>query len=67
MNVYSLHPGLVQTELGRHLNSIFFPGFRAILRTTLHFFVKTPEEGAQTSIYCAIEESLADETGCYYR
>lgn len=66
VNVYSLHPGVVQTELGRHLNSAYFPGVRAVVRAALHFFSKTPEEGAQTSIYCAIEESLANETGCYY-
>jgi hypothetical protein len=31
------------------------------------FFFKTPEEGAQTTIYCAVDETLADKTGLYYR
>lgn len=67
VNVYSLHPGVVRTELGRHLNSSFFPGVRPIVRMFLYPFEKTPEQGAQTTIYCAIEESLAEETGGYYR
>ncbi|XP_065209980.1 retinol dehydrogenase 11-like [Planococcus citri] len=66
VNVYSLHPGIVRTELGRHLNSIYFPGFRSVVRLAFCLFDKTPEEGAQTTIYCSIEESLEDETGCYY-
>merc|ERR1719216_834111 len=29
-------------------------------------FIKTPESGANTSIYCAVEESIADHNGRYY-
>lgn len=67
VNVYSLHPGVVRTELGRHLNSSFLPGIRYIVKAVLYPFDKTPEQGAQTTIYCAIDENLANETGCYYR
>jgi retinol dehydrogenase 12 len=27
---------------------------------------KTPEAGAQTSLYCCLEESIADDSGKYY-
>jgi hypothetical protein len=30
-------------------------------------FFKTPEGGAQTSIYCSVDEKLANKTGLYYR
>jgi hypothetical protein len=30
-------------------------------------FFKTPEEGASTTIYCSVDEGLADKTGLYYR
>lgn len=66
VNVYSLHPGVVRTELGRHLNASFLPGIRYIVKAVLYPFDKTPEQGAQTTIYCAIDENLANETGCYY-
>ena len=29
-------------------------------------FIKTPEAGAQTSIFCAVDESVDNETGLYY-
>jgi hypothetical protein len=30
-------------------------------------FFKTAEEGAQTTIYCSVDENLASKTGLYYR
>lgn len=30
-------------------------------------FLKSPASGAQTTIYCAIDEKCANETGLYYR
>uniref|UniRef100_A0A3Q2QMW8 Si:ch211-107o10.3 n=1 Tax=Fundulus heteroclitus TaxID=8078 RepID=A0A3Q2QMW8_FUNHE len=65
VTVYSLHPGLIRTELGRHL----FPHWawwKRTLASVLMMIVKSPWEGAQTSIYCAVEESLANESGLYY-
>ena len=29
-------------------------------------FIKTPESGAQTSIFCAVDESVANQSGLYY-
>lgn len=31
------------------------------------FFLKTPWEGAQTSVYCAVAEELESVTGQYFR
>lgn len=60
VTVNSLHPGSVATELGR-----YFPGF-TILYPTLSLFFKSPWEGAQTNIHCAVEESLENVTGKYF-
>ncbi|XP_076879177.1 retinol dehydrogenase 11 [Brachyhypopomus gauderio] len=65
VSVYSLHPGVVYTELGRH----FFPTmalWMKILLRCLRIFFKTPWEGAQTTIYCAVDENIQDSTGLYY-
>lgn len=66
VTTYSLHPGVIYTELIRHgvkQNMMFY-----IFDTLqLGYLIKTPEEGAQTTLYCAIEESLASVTGKYYR
>jgi NAD(P)-dependent dehydrogenase (short-subunit alcohol dehydrogenase family) len=67
VTTYSLHPGIIQTELFRHLNDSYFCGVQAILNGVGALFFKTAEEGAQTTIYCSVDEKLADKTGLYYR
>ncbi|XP_050462665.1 retinol dehydrogenase 12-like [Cataglyphis hispanica] len=67
INVYSLHPGAVKTELGRHFRRTIFPGVNTIIRAILRPILKNPEEGAQTTIYCSVDEKAANETGLYYQ
>ncbi|XP_050665891.1 retinol dehydrogenase 13-like [Leptidea sinapis] len=66
VNTYSLHPGVIKTELGRHLNESLFRGARTLLGLVLGPFMKSPELGAQTTIYCAVDEKCSNETGLYY-
>ncbi|CAN9499290.1 unnamed protein product [Ophioblennius macclurei] len=65
VTTYSLHPGVIRTELGRHFWPTI-PLWRRVVFTPLVYLIKTPTEGAQTTIYCAVEESLKDESGLYY-
>ncbi|XP_077291046.1 retinol dehydrogenase 13-like [Arctopsyche grandis] len=65
INVYSLHPGVIATDLGRHLDSAIFPGARSIYKLA-NWFIKSPELGAQTTIYCAVDEKCENESGLYY-
>lgn len=67
MNVYSLHPGIVNTELGRTMGQVFFPGIMYLARVFLYPWYKTPEQGAQTTLHCSIDEKAGEETGLYYR
>merc|ERR1719397_514541 len=64
INVYALHPGVIATELGRHIRD--YLGIFSVALYIFRPFLKTPESGAQTTIYCAVEESLSQETGKYY-
>lgn len=64
--MYAVHPGWVRTELGRHLDSLYFRGFRRMLSILIGGFMKSPEQGAQTQIYCAVDEKAGNETGLYY-
>ena len=64
VNVYSLHPGVIATELGRHIKD--YLGIFSVALYLMRPFLKTPESGAQTTIFCAVDESLKDETGKYY-
>ncbi|XP_016118426.1 retinol dehydrogenase 14-like [Sinocyclocheilus grahami] len=61
----ALHPGVIHTELGRHLLPSL-PLWKRLLFLPLFFFVKTPWQGAQTTIYCAVNESLQNTSGLYY-
>ncbi|KAJ1520763.1 hypothetical protein ONE63_003858 [Megalurothrips usitatus] len=66
VTVYSLHPGIVKTELGRHLDGLYFKGARVAVGLLLRPYMKNAEQGAQTSIHCAIDEQAGKETGLYY-
>ncbi|KAJ8268501.1 hypothetical protein COCON_G00136730 [Conger conger] len=61
VTVYAVHPGVVQTELGRHLSTPLKAAFVVVKP-----FIKTPVQGAQTSIYCAVAPELEGESGQYY-
>ncbi|XP_036962394.1 retinol dehydrogenase 12-like [Acanthopagrus latus] len=65
VTTYSLHPGVIRTELGRHFWPTI-PLWKRIVYTPLMLFLKSPTEGAQTTIHCAVEESLQNESGLYY-
>ncbi|NXF38190.1 RDH12 dehydrogenase, partial [Nyctibius bracteatus] len=56
----ALHPGSVHSELVRHSFVMTW------LWKIFSFFLKTPWEGAQTSIYCAVAEELDSVTGQYF-
>ncbi|XP_039990103.1 retinol dehydrogenase 13-like isoform X2 [Xiphias gladius] len=65
VTTYSLHPGVIRTELGRHFWPTM-PLWKRVVYTPLMFLIKSPTEGAQTTIYCAVEESLQNKSGLYY-
>ncbi|XP_074959257.1 retinol dehydrogenase 12-like isoform X3 [Phalacrocorax aristotelis] len=56
----ALHPGSVRSELVRHSFVMSW------LWKIFSFFLKTPWEGAQTSVYCAVAEELDSVTGQYF-
>ncbi|XP_060778124.1 retinol dehydrogenase 12, like [Neoarius graeffei] len=61
VTTYALHPGVVQTELWRHLN-----GPQQAVMWLIKPFTKTSIQGAQTTIYCAVAPELETESGSYY-
>lgn len=63
---FALHPGLVNSEVFRHVQdkaSIFKP--IVTLLTTL--LMRTPRSGAQTTIYCALEPDIEKYSGQYFK
>ncbi|XP_053223199.1 dehydrogenase/reductase SDR family member 13-like [Podarcis raffonei] len=55
---YAVHPGLVNTELFRHMSIWLKPFF--------WLFFRDATSGAQTSIYCATEEGIEKYSGRYF-
>ncbi|KAM9786708.1 retinol dehydrogenase 12 isoform X2 [Syngnathus typhle] len=60
VTVNSLHPGTVNSDLTRHSTLMM------IMFSLLSVFLKTPREGAQTSIYCAVAEELHSISGKHF-
>ena len=62
VTTYAVHPGWVRTELDRYM-----PAWqKALVVPARAVASKSPVQGAQTTLYCALEPSLADKTGRYY-
>ncbi|CAG2104799.1 unnamed protein product [Medioppia subpectinata] len=60
INTYCLHPGVIDTDLYRHTEMLGKRGDRGWF---LRNFYITPFMGSQTTLYCALDDKLADETG----
>jgi dehydrogenase/reductase SDR family protein 13 len=58
VTTYSLHPGAVASDIWR---SVPWP-IRPLIKLTM----KSTEDGAKTSLYCATSPDVAEHTGQYY-
>ncbi|XP_011471657.2 retinol dehydrogenase 12-like isoform X1 [Oryzias latipes] len=65
VSAFCLHPGVIRTELGRHVES-WFPLLGALLRLPALLLMKTPWQGCQTTLFCAVTPGLEDRSGCYF-
>lgn len=64
-----LHPGLVRTDLLQYSGEGLFFWFPYLINS-LHYFYKmiskSPEEGAQTTIHCAVDDDIVNYNGYYF-
>ena len=58
----SLHPGIIDTEIDRHFNSVMQFGLKMVAALA----GKTIEEGAATTCFVATSEMLATTSGVYF-
>jgi len=65
VSVYAVHPGAVATDLGRHYQSKI-PSFLLPLTDKVKLFLQDSQHGCQTSVFCAVEPSIAKDSGRYY-
>ena len=63
----SLHPGVVRTELSRYFTEIFFVKIFSLVTLPLQYlFMKSPMEGAQTTLYTVLEDEDKLKNAEYY-
>ena len=58
VTTYSVHPGVIASDIWRRVP---WP-----IRPLMKLRMKSPDEGARTSLYCATAPEVAHETGLYY-
>ena len=61
INTYCLHPGIIDSEVFREMP------FQPLIKFLIKFLFLSVEMGSQTILFCALEESLDNETGQYYK
>jgi len=69
VTVNALHPGVIRTELGRNLSLSYGWMFKIVefLFVPFYFWLfKSSKQGAQTTIYCAVSDTLSGVTGKYF-
>ncbi len=67
-----LHPGSIPTELSdRYAYNLLPEAFMTVglplVRFMMWLFLKTTVQGAQTSVFCAVDESIASTSGVYFK
>jgi NAD(P)-dependent dehydrogenase (short-subunit alcohol dehydrogenase family) len=65
VTTYALHPGVVDTELFQKPSSTMLC-LNTLFRPLIWLLMKTPKQGAQTSIYCCTDKKLTKSSGLYY-
>jgi NAD(P)-dependent dehydrogenase (short-subunit alcohol dehydrogenase family) len=58
VSAYALHPGVIASDAWRRMP---FP-----VRSLMKLFMKSTDEGAKTSLYCATSADVAGTSGRYY-
>jgi retinol dehydrogenase-13 len=66
VTVNAVHPGIVSTEIIRHMS--FFNSWLAtiLIKPLLWPFIKSPSQGAYTVVYAALSSKLPNVTGKYF-
>lgn len=62
VTTYAVHPGVVSTNLYRNQCSIT----KVFMWPVHKLFMKTPEQGAATTLYCALQKDIEKDSGKYF-
>lgn len=62
VSCFCLHPGIIRTELARNISL----WQKVLVEPVSRLFFLSPEEGAQTTLHCALQEGLEELSGTYF-
>jgi retinol dehydrogenase-13 len=66
VTVNSVSPGIVRNEFGRYLD-YWYGYFQLAFYPFFYLFLRTPNQGAQTTIYCAVSAEVEGVSGRHFR
>jgi len=69
INTYSLHPGVIPaSDLFRHIESLWVGWFFKVsgILPLSKYLLKRNIDGAQTTLFCVLDDTLENESGEYY-
>ncbi|KAK2146487.1 hypothetical protein LSH36_605g02015 [Paralvinella palmiformis] len=64
VSVHCIRPGMVFTRLGRHVD--YHPVILALIKIPVWIMLRSPANGCQTTVYCAVAKELEGVTGRFY-
>lgn len=67
VTVNAVHPGLVATNITRHMGYVNSWFASIFLKPLAWPFIRTPQRGAQSTLFAALDSSLEKTTGKYFR
>lgn len=66
MTANALHPGVTKTSIGRYSDAPFYAVGMILYKPFQWFAMKTPRQGAQTSIYLSVASDVEGISGAYF-
>ncbi|MEE6521972.1 hypothetical protein FKM82_020342, partial [Ascaphus truei] len=66
VTVNSLHPGVADTELGRHTGMHQSTFSSSVLAPMFWFVIKSARQAAQASVYLAVDKDIKGISGKYF-
>ena len=66
VTVNAVHPGIVNTDAQRHMEFRKSKICQVSLGPLLWLFMKNSTDGAQTVLFCALDDTLNEASGKYY-
>ncbi|KAH7941718.1 hypothetical protein HPB49_016530 [Dermacentor silvarum] len=66
VSVFAVHPGIVNTEITRHMGIASSWTAAVFAKPFLWLFTKTPKQGVQGILYCALADGIEEHSGKYF-